>query len=494
MLMKLFKKSIEKKKKPLSDKAKEERKQKIKKIVKRVLDILVYGFTIFMIFGLLVGSCNSRAKVVSAYYHTDNGYTSLPSVIVDNTSTSLRYYYDYNSSKTFPSWSTLFSVLPGTNAFGLVRLENSISVDGDNLVYLQAFHHPSGYYTLSLRTDDDVFPQANIVLIEVYTDRINVARPDLFTAIFNGNYRVFVNNHTTNNDNFFRWLAYYFGELGYNRITYSFPLNIASLGYLFVNSDNNDTLIENGYFFKNSEFDFSIDYDETPYPLQVSVIYNVFVGSFRVNGVYYSTISFNFSSVYGARLTENNRANIAYYMPGSDTYINSLNEFYKGYWYIDSITYSGFGNSTLVYRTFNEISGGTATGQGLSWRYDFVNNWVGDSYYSSSPYRDLYIYYVYDALSGSVHHPFTDYFPQLSLYTYADFLNYIGDAYPSGNAGVPSDTSAPFTSVFEWLKIALAGAMPFFGYTLLPGITIGTLIMIPITMSIILFVVKLFKR
>lgn len=495
--MKLFKKK-QKNKKPLTDKAKQEKKDKTKRIIKRVLDILVYGFAFFMIFGLLLGSCNTKAKSGSAYYHSDTGYTSINGVVVtDSTTTTLRYYYDYNYKKTFPKWLTLFDIFPTLDintGFPVVKLSVPLTID--NVVYnylaLKRDSYALGGYSYSYVLSSNPFKTSGskITIITLTTNDIFISRSDLLTSLFSGSY-VFEPYliSVTNNSNWFRYLTYYFGELGYNRITYSFPINVSRLAYLFVNSDNTENLIENGYFFKNDNFPTIED------NIGVTTFENILIGSFRCNGVYYSSIRFAFSSVFGKMYYDNDFYDVKYLMPGSsniDDYVPSWNEFYQGYWYIDKIYFENADISQLVWSAFRtQITPYPGNDYFL---LSYGGSWVGDTAYSSSPYRDLFIYYVESALTGPIAYPFNDNYPQLTGMSFADFINFIGEAYPSGNTGAPTDTTAPFTSVFEWLRIALAGAMPMFGYTVIPGITIGTLIMVPITMSIILFVVKLFKR
>lgn len=490
--MKLF--SKDKKKKPLTDKAKSEHKARIKHIVKIVLDILMYGFAILMAFALAVGgACSPKTKSASAYYHNDNGYTSINSVVVNNDSTTtLRYYYDFNFKKTFPDFSTIFDCFASQSigSYYLAELGEVYTLDSLEYTHIGLYRFDTFEYHYRLISNRGA---SDITFVTLYRNDIGINRSDILTGLFNG---VRVIKPVSNNYNWFRYLTYYFGELGYNRITYSFPINISRLAYLFVNSDNTDNLIENGYFFKNYTFPFEDNGQSTR---MQSYTESIFLGSFRCNGVYYTSINFTFSSVYGTMLTEGQPYPVYFYLPGSNpststTGIYSLDEFYKGYWYIDSITFTGNGVSTLVWKGFKEVPGGTAVGQNVAWSFIFQDLWFGDSAYGSSPYRDLYIYYATDSLSGVIHNPFNDNYPQLYGMTFADFINFIGEAYPTGNGGRPSDTTAPFTSVFEWLRIALSGVMPFFGYTLLPGITIGTLIMVPITMAIILFVVSLFKR
>lgn len=504
MLMKLFKKSKEKKKKTLSDKAKEERKQKIKKIVKRVLDILVYGFAIFMIFGLLLGSCNSRSKVVSAYYHNDNGYTSLNSVVVGG-NTTLRYYYDYNYNKTFPNFTTHLACYRNSTAttinLGLVYIDNDFAIDDTSFHYLGlrffgSSSSTSSKYVYYLRNNGE--PEVvSVPFLEVYTSTINVLRADILTSLFSGAYTFSPVSDTSFDALLYKFLVYYFGELGYNRITYDFPVNVSELSYLFVDSIQETNLIENGYFFKNDNFpsDYEVVSTNPTRYGALTTIYNVFVGSFRSNGVYYSGIDFHFTSVFG-NTTHNNPFNThrRFHMKGSiNRYISSDDEFYRGYWYLDSIHYTTSTIDTIVWRSSSETS--DSDGSDTFINVDFNNaNWVGDTYYSSTQYRSLYIYYALAFSTGSGLYPFNEYFPQLNNFSFADFLNFIGEAYPSGNVGVPQDNTSPFTSVFSWLKSALSGIMPLFGYMLIPGISIGTLIMVPITMTIILFVVKLFKR
>lgn len=499
--MKLFSKKV--KKKPLTDKAKEERKQKCKHIIKIILDILMYGFAILMAFALVIGgACSPKPKTASAYFHSDGGYTSITQVEANpsSSSTTLHYYYDYNYKKTFPKFANFFDSLPTSMGVGRVRLTNFIDVDNTTFKWLSYFYFtPTQEYRLGIRTDDDVAIQRNITFVTIKQNDIVIDRSDILTSIFNGRNAVYLSNEgghtiTDNDTNFYKFLSYYFGEYGYNRIEYTFPINVSNLSYLFAYSDNTDTTIENSYLFKNDTFP-SQEWDGSlPYPHAIYHDEPVFSGSFRSNGTYYSGILFRFATIFGYVDHGEGFLRADYYFGGTSS-INSENEFYYGYWYLDSIYFTGNGFSTNVWNACSRTYT-IETGSGSNFYYYNFNNvsWVGDTPYSSTSYRDLFIYYSDDAFSGLIHHPFNDYFPLLNNMTFADFLNYIGDAYPTNSTGVPSEVSSPFTSVFAWLRGALSGIMPFFGYTIIPGITIGTLIMVPITMSIILFVVNLFKR
>ena len=474
-------------KKPLTDKQKDERKHKFKKVCKTVLDVIVYMFAGFMFIGLIFG-CFNQYKKASASFYSDN-YTSLNQVSYEqDDSLRLYYYYTVDYKKTFPDYASLVSSglsISSTNNHVVVNLRRSYILDNkeytqitcditNSTAYLRIYGNSAGTLTLVSFTISDVV----------------INRPDVISSLFGGSYGLYVPN-PVQSKYFYRWLVYYLSNKGYSRVNYSMPMSPTSFNYLLVSSSNEDNMRGGGLIFRNDSLyaDFP-DGSNSSYPI------TIFEGCFRSNGVLYSHIEISLSTVYGNYLDSDGIWKSYYYFDydnGLNTgntrpeIANSANDFFKGWYYVSRIAYVDFNGLKNTVWTIGEW-----------FRHDncYVNltgSWSGDSETSISPYRDIYIMYAFDSVTNSEGN--FEYFPSVSHASYAQYMNLIGDGYISQiPGGLQDDNSGYFTNIFSWVSMALTGLLPLLGYSLVPGITIATIIMIPVSVTIILFVVKLFKR
>ena len=469
--------------KPLNEKQKSERKAKVKKVIKLVLDIIVYAFAGFMFLGLIFG-CSTQYKKASASFYSEN-YTSLNSVSLDrDDSLRLYYYYSVDYKKTLPDYSTVISA--GLSGYATVNLSRDYLID--NTGYTQLY-----FYSSSGQADIGLTNGSNSITLIVYTvSNTLMPRADIISSLFGGSYGFYINsNASVNSQRFYRWLVYYLSNKGYSRVNYSMPINPISYNYLFTNSSNPDNYRFGGYLFRNDAI-----YEDFPDDSNAYHPITMFMGCFRSNGVLYSSIEFGFATVYGNYLDSASIwRSYNYYLNdygassgATDKMVaSSSDDFYKAWYYLARISYIDFnGNKTTVWSVGEWY-------RAVKCDVNLNGSWVGDSETSVSPYRDLYILYGFDSVTN-VDANF-EYFPQISNASYSQFLNLIGDGYVSQiPGGQQDDNSGYFGNVFSWFSMALTGLLPLLGYSLVPGITIATIIMIPISVTIILFVVKLFKR
>lgn len=66
--------------------------------------------------------------------------------------------------------------------------------------------------------------------------------------------------------------------------------------------------------------------------------------------------------------------------------------------------------------------------------------------------------------------------------------------YGGGNIVINDGNTFALESAFSLLNMAFSGIVSLFGWSILPSITLGALLLIPFAVAIILFVIKLFKR
>lgn len=471
-------------KNPLTDKQKDERKHKIKKVCKTILDIIVYIFAGFMFIGLIFG-CSNQYKKASASFYSEN-YTSLNQVSLDrDDDLRLYYYYSVDYKKTFPDYASIVGA--NVNTWASVSINGGFRVDNTTYTHIYCTGYSSSSVTIGLILDN-----TTLGLVRLETSNTTILRPDLLSQLFGGTYNVFTNSTGDNSSTrFYRWLVYYLSNKGYSRVNYSMPITPIAYNYLFVNSSNPDNYRFGGYMFRNDAI-----YEDFPEDSNAYHPITVFSGCFRSNGVLYSSIEFGFATVYGNYLDSASQwREYHYYLDdygagsgATDKMVaDSSNDFYKAWYYLSRIFYIDFnGNKTTVW-TVGEWYRSVKCDVNLN------GSWVGDTETSVSPYRNLYILYGDDYVN-SVDGNF-EYFPQISHSSYAQYLNLIGDGYVSQiPGGQQDDNSGYFSDVFSWFSMALTGLLPLLGYSLVPGITIATIIMIPVSVTIILFVVKLFKR
>lgn len=473
-------------KKPLNDKQKDERKHKIKKVFKTILDIIVYIFAGFMLIGLIFG-CSNNYKKASASFYSEN-YTSLSQIPIErNDDIKLYYYYSVDYKKTFPDYSSLISSGVSTSGGATVFITPSYNFDNDSFTTLR-LAYSTNRFLLQL---DNASNTRSINLASFYISDTVIARPDVISSIFGGNYTPYISSGASSNSQaFYKWLVYYLSNKGYSRVNYSMPLNPVTYNYLLTNSVNEDNLRNAGFIFRNDAI-----YD-SGVTVRQTLRQTVFMGAFRCNGVVYTSIEFGLTTVYGNYEYAGNYQPYYYYNDGlywssqdsgfSSSFASSNNEAYKGWYYLDYIAYQNSDLRVVVWSTYQRN-----TGNGIKVQLQGV--WTGDTESSVSPYRDLYIINAFDSVTNQSGN--FEYFPQINYASYAQYFNLIGDGYVSLiPGGLQDDNSGYFNNVFGWISMALTGLLPLLGYSLVPGITIATIIMIPVSVTIILFVVKLFKR
>lgn len=480
--------------KKLNDKQKQLLKAKIKKVFKTIFKVFAYIscglFWLIVIIALCSGSCSPKTKTASAYYYGGDRYFSMSSIQPNvGDTTYLYYYYDSNYNDTWVKYSDFVSSgVPNDGSYARLVFDTPYVVDSTSYSQLVCYGgidgNGYGYYTISL-----YYPGLNNVDIVTTKSNHNVTvhNSSLLINVFDGSHKLKINTLNSSNIGFYRFCVWYFGEKGFNRIEYTFDIGVRNYLYTYATDDNTENIRYNGLMLKNENF----NYPSSASLPCISNVVSIFTGSFRSGNQYYVGIDLVFTSYYGS--IDDNL--VYYYFSGTNNpNFVSNDEFLKGWFYLDNIRYvTSNGTYTIVWNNarLSSSTGGGGSAEPNNVYFDYFG-WVGDSYNSTSAYRDLYIYNVFDSPNFQ---PFVD-FPFWSTFSIPSYLVYVGNAYGSNgsnNGGVPNNTT-PVVNIFTIMGSALGGLMPMFSYTIIPGFTIGTLIAVPFAVTILLFVIKLFKR
>ena len=135
---------------------------------------------------------------------------------------------------------------------------------------------------------------------------------------------------------------------------------------------------------------------------------------------------------------------------------------YTGLYYVNSIT-----GHTLIVNLPNSVSSYNSSGDSITAR-------IKGSYWVSDSYR--YIYFN-DSLSDSV---------IVNLNQYNSFTNSDSGYSSGGNYGL--------TNVFTLISNSFSSCLPFLSIEIVPGITIGLLILLPLVAGIIIAIIWVVKR
>ena len=483
-------------------------KEKLKKFGFWTLNITCYVATALFIISLIVGSCSKpqqsqvkepvntmilRSNSISRYpLNNLKPYKSVEEVsVVDNSSWTLRGVYNSNYIYYNPTYSdvheAMYSYL-NIGDYAYVHFLEPIRVNNNIATYLFLYHANSTSFILGLGFSSGY---------EDWTIRFNatdryclISNPSYYTQAFVDSEARFGFNSLTGvleaNKQFARFLAYYYSTLSFADFSYEFDSNpiLAITPYL-----STDTL-NNGFFFYNqSAYDYLLSLGSYDYVFEITL----FEGGFSSNGNYYDRVSATIWSAYNGNNSERN-----YYLYGSypgnidsDRITDSTNDSLKGYFFIGSIYYEhdyrvstslGSGWSTEKTEVFSRQR---STSTGI--QYVFYEN----PEWSASMYRYLSVGYI----SSSTYDfsPFDTIASISAPYSYiVSALGSIIPITPTSN----SDTDYPlfFEKVFNWITYAFYGIMPILTFSILPGISLGVILLVPFVITIILFVVKLFKR
>ena len=129
----------------------------------------------------------------------------------------------------------------------------------------------------------------------------------------------------------------------------------------------------------------------------------------------------------------------------------------------------------------------------------YLNTITGDSAFVNDRIRNW----------ANSNNTYTSYIAQGTTFLNSNYmrLNFYFDLSPSeltslskyndnsfSNGFIDGSDNHALENAFTLVNTALTGIVGFFSWVVLPGITIGTLLMIPLAISLIIFVIKLFKR
>lgn len=473
-----------KNKKKLNDKERKALKDKYKHIGKMILDILMYGFAIIMSIALAVGGACAPKKASAVYY--GERYTSYEQVNIDRDIFTYPLYAPINNNgryilpdffaileyrskyNDFPSTFNFNNVIKigdsPTNANGVIY--NDITYLGIDCVYQNS--------TFNFIVWDSNYNYHIVFYTNVNGFTFDYSYVPVWNAIFNGKHYIYDNSIPLQ-----RFFLFYYSTNAYRYIQSEFYYNNMKeiYSYMIDNSNNlGDNFAFNGWaFYSDYLYSQLIENQDRP---QIEFV-PILSGSFSVRGEYFSSISFVIAPIY-------NRLNADFILNGESTGINGYFEEYERYFYIEAIRFNRFGGNGSI-----EVCSIKKSSNGSVWLDTF--EWLGgdNSLNQNSPYRIINIFYVIPYSSDM------DIFPLLNGVNSIQFLNNITittDLPLSQNQSIDTVGDYPILSVFEWLRRALTGIIPLFSLVLIPGITIGTVLLLPFAVMVLLFVIKLFKR
>lgn len=481
-----------KNKKKLNDKEREALKKKYRHIGKIVLDILMYGFAIIMAIALAVGGACSYKQANAVYYgerYTNYNQLNVNELdkynlympitdnykyIIPDYATISQFWYDCGS----PSETTIECVL-----------NESVYINNYRVVgvyFRRGVDSTSAWYRLGLVDINDAFIHTFIIRpTTIYT--VDTTGVSCWNAVFNGTHKLF--RHEDNYNFLSKFLLFYGSTNSYKYVEVEMPFNdTKSLYPYLIDNQNglNDNFAFNGYAFYSDYFYSTLVQNHESDTLVARVPF--ISGSFYCAGRYFSAIELVISPIF--RGTNTSDWIRSYYLNGTNTGITSANENYNHYFYVSSIRYGFFNGGFIEACSISTSIGSTSNVLGIDldnfyWLGTDVNNGI------ISPYRTFTVHYILNASMD------IQAFPLLEGYSYIELLNsfaIVNDLPMSTHEVIDTIGDYPVLSVFDWLRRALIGVLPLFSLSFLPGLTLGTVLLLPFAVMVILFVVKLFKR
>lgn len=307
----------------------------------------------------------------------------------------------------------------------------------------------------------------------VYSDYIYIPNAPMYTALFNGDFTIEVLYSDEFSLNLYTWLAYYYSVYSPNYLTLELNYDLkSSIIPLFY--DSSKPLIYNGAIFYSNWL-----LDEIGQTDLITYI-DIFTGGIYANNTYYSSMRVGIGCVYyttGSPYSYSSTTN-------SSEFIYSGNESYRGYYYIYDI-------QLMTIQTRNDVSISTPNiiyqpVHNLNSSQPSMNNIAFDYYFVNSAFQTLKVLYT---SNGRINEP--------NSISYGNMLYYLGNVIlyaPNYDTPVIPPTPFAFTQVFNWLNLAFVGLAPFFNFQIAQGISLGVILATPLVITIILFIIKLFKR
>lgn len=479
-------------KKKLNDKELEALKKKYRHFGKVILDILMYGFAIVMAIALAVGGACTYKQANAVYY--GERYTNYNQLNVNELDKYNLYMPITDNYKyIIPDYATISqfwvdSGSPNESTIDVV-LNESVYINNYRIIgvyFRRGTDATSAWYRLGLVDINDAYIHA-LIIRPTSIETVNSIGVSCWNGVFNGTHKLFRSNE---NYNFLsKFLLFYGSTNSYKYVNVEMPYNnTQSIYAYFIDNQNslNDNYAFNGYAFYSDYFYSTLVENHESDTLVARVPF--ISGSFYCAGRYFSSIELVITPIYrGSNPSDYTRT---YFLNGTNTGITSSNETFNHYFYVSSIRYSYFEGGTIeVCSIITSIVGDSRI---LSIDLDNFH-WLGTDVNNGiiSPYRSFDVYYILNANMD------TQSFPLLEGYSWIELLNsfaIVNDLPMSTHEVIDTIGDYPILSVFEWLRRALIGVLPLFSLSFLPGLTLGTVLLLPFAVMVILFVVKLFKR
>lgn len=570
-----------KNKKPLTEKAKFEKRQHRNQVLKTCLHVFSYIctglFWLVCLIGLCSGSCSkSGSKLVIAHaYSSNDDYQSVifyPSDVNTNPGKVKFYltchYRNYNllkyhlpTSQMILNWSgaNFTNTKPDTPGItdtykgqSMLYLYDGVTYDGEyshdrglnftipgisNVYFtgLRVNHNYDTTYNVNIYRFDlayhvglGVSSQEYVTLYRTF-DNISQFEPNtdllingsyysmykIIDYVFGGNVyflsqwsdAVIPRNLPSTNYYFFTFMAYYYSQYSFDFNGYQFggASKYLSTSYLFNRVYNgafiympnthlevgNDSAIHS-VTQKCLAFSGLWEYENTLY----SKIYIYLLPARNGGYSYGDNVAFDYTVSYFTGSLDN---------PSSIDFniIDASSDTLLDYYFIWSITMYTVDNSKSVTLAYNTVDytyiGGLPTQSNHLSVNVLLNNDIR-LYQTDSFINNNGIYFTVYRIDYDKN--FSEYgtniVPCLSYRYYSDFFFatfvYTG-LYNSVSPTSTSNTGTNFFNpVFTIFKNGLSGLIPFLNFEMLPGISFGVLLMMPFAVTLILFVVRLFKR
>lgn len=417
------------------------KKQKVLKILKRILDILMYSWALILTIGLIVGSCSKK----------NNGSTNLqlknkvnPSCLVEDYDPNKigSWYYSFNETKLQQWWSDDERPYFRVGWSSLAQITFNVDIELDFQVDGQVRHFDYLHCYVDVDPDDS-----------------------------SGDYFHFGNITAKTNDNSDSLLLFFQNSLQQNvffKVSGNYQLNLIDNRYVYIIVEDQPRgfLSFFGDFVNFSEINYSFSFNEQiNYNAPVNTSFNqLFIASsdtsknitidlpfFESAGMIFNRIRFVYVSAVGSRMKIDEQV-----------VVNNTSGYYFNY-----MSYENTISNTSKVVNLRNYGDTTANGNYATY-VDYGSYWVDLRYRTISFENDLEDYY-------------------LSLLNPINNNNLSGsNGYNGGNVGL--DT------VFNLLGNSMSALLGLFNISIIPGLTIGVLMFLPLVVTIIVLVFKAVKK
>lgn len=471
-----------KEKKNKSPKDIEKRKAKIKKIIFFILHGISYILSIMFIGALVIGGCSQKAntyKSANASYVNEK-LTDIDSISVTNINA---YKYQLNSSDValnIPSINVIKSYFNFEDSFEIdINYNNLNSKSGENVFTRLYFSSNSIGFNGEKVGDNSILPtrfsctlfdviDGEYIYTPVLQDLVNhtftrdIPLDYICSEFFDGTISILnysslsftLDNVSSDNVKALKFLCFYLSQYSLlvantrinNNISYYINLGLYPLGY------TNGML---GYVYDRS-FD--------------NVTYEFIVGNFTYGGLKYDSFLIEYQAFNNVYKYFNNGGNV---VEGQNLIVTANVVFIKRVSFVNSFNNDSFDFISPVLTNNNGVYTIGGYTYHINPSYQLVR------FHTLANYIDTNINYSFN-LNGTTRNKFV---MRNNIFT---ILNYTEDY--SGSTG------ENLINVFDLISRGFAGLGGILGIAILPSLTIGTLLAIPLVMVLVMFIIKLFKR